>query len=86
MFIVFLDGDENNIIKRIEESEEDTRVYTNFKYNDVEKNVKFIKNEFNNLCKILTDRGLKTIKLNSNVPSDIDNNVKTIFTEVKGLF
>lgn len=86
MFVVFLDGNENNIIKRITESEEDTRVYTKFKYNDIEKNVKFIKNEFNNLCKILTDRGLKTIKLNSNVPSDIDNNVKTIFTEVKGLF
>ncbi len=86
MFVVFLDGDENNIIKRITESEEDTRVYTKFKYNDVEKNVKFIKNEFNDLRKILTDRGLKTIKLDSNVLSDIDNNVKTIFTEIKGLF
>ena len=83
MIIVFLDGDENIIAQRIKESEEDTKVYTKFCYCNIKKNVKFIKNEFNKLYNILSNKGLKTLKLQSNTLSDIDNNVNVIINEVK---
>lgn len=53
MIVVFLDGDENIVAQRIKESEEDTRVYTKFCCCNIEKNVSFIKNEFNKLYNVL---------------------------------
>lgn len=82
MIVVFLDGDENIVAQRIKESEEDTRVYTKFCCCNIEKNVSFIKNEFNKLYNVLTNRGLKTLKLQSNTLEDIDKNIGTIFKEI----
>lgn len=83
MIVVFLDGDENIVAQRIKESEEDTRVYTKFCCCNIERNVGFIKNEFNKLYNVLSNKGLKTLKLQSNTLSDIDNNVNVIINEVK---
>lgn len=83
MIVVFLDGNEDIVAKRIKESEEDTRVYTKFCCCNIEKNVSFIKNEFNKLYNVLTSRGLKTLKLQSNSLDDIDKNISSIFSEIK---
>ena len=82
MIVVFLDGDQDIVAKRIKESEEDTRVYTKFCCCNIEKNVSFIKNEFNKLYNVLTSKGLKTLKLQSNTIDDIDKNINSIFKKI----
>ena len=82
LFIITLTADINNVIKRIKYSDEDSRIYTQFCCCDIQKNVEFINNEFLRLHNILTQKGVKTLKLQSNNSIDINKNIQTILSNI----
>ncbi len=83
LIVIFLYGDNNIISERIKNSEEDTRIYTNFCKMNIDENVQFIQNQFKILENNCKNIGLNTLNFKSNTIDDINNNVKQIIKILK---